>query len=658
MLSLGVVLSTFVVALVTIFITHWVRKWRNPKCENGVLPPGSMGLPLIGETIQLLIPSRSLELHPFISKRVQRYGPVFRTNIAGKPVVLTTDPKFNHYILTEEGKSIELWYLDTFTSMLPIYAVGNVQKYMRNTTLSWFGVEAIRVNLFSQIEQVIQTTLRHWSTNQIVDVKHDAASMIFDFTLKQLISYDWEKSSEKPLSKRFSSLLHGLLCLPLDIPGTTFHQTVKDRKEMLSIMRDAIVERMNSPNKIQMDFLDTVMEDLKTQKFVTPDFLSNFMFGILFANYEPITSVILLSLKLLSEHPSILEELTAENEAIIRSRKNPDSPLSWKEYKSMTFTLNVVNEVLSLGNVVPGLLRRVTKDIKFNGYTVPVGWAIMIVTSAHQLNPEAFKNPVKFNPSRWKGGRDNVQEQITLGRLHAPFYMYWSPSILDKSQGRKYFSETRFGFCRWPSYQNHRKEQLNGIIFQRSKNQLQCKSSQLNSSIWTTCPSMQCQGEENSHLGNTTSSGCNRMTCAYAGYTNQTILTILAQDFTCPGFTTSRQSGIFNMGKASRDKRDIYYRKAKEEGWRARSAFKLLQIDEEFNIFEGVKHVVDLCAAPGSWSQIEKPLQRHGGRLEHNETYCGSCYGAEVKERNQFLQDGSDDEYEPNSSSDDDDSDG
>ncbi|GJY30797.1 putative tRNA (cytidine(32)/guanosine(34)-2'-O)-methyltransferase, partial [Tanacetum coccineum] len=56
--------------------------------------------------------------------------------------------------------------------------------------------------------------------------------------------------------------------------------------------------------------------------------------------------------------------------------------------------------------------------------------------------------------------------------------------------------------------------------------------------------------------------------------------------------------------KASRDKRDIYYRKAKEEGWRARSAFKLLQIDEEFNIFEGVKHVVDLCALPGSWSQV------------------------------------------------------
>ncbi|CAG9536598.1 unnamed protein product [Cercopithifilaria johnstoni] len=58
------------------------------------------------------------------------------------------------------------------------------------------------------------------------------------------------------------------------------------------------------------------------------------------------------------------------------------------------------------------------------------------------------------------------------------------------------------------------------------------------------------------------------------------------------------------MGKTSKDKRDIYYRLAKEEGWRARSAFKLMQIDDEFNIFEGVRRVVDLCAAPGSWSQV------------------------------------------------------
>lgn len=105
------------------------------------------------------------------------------------------------------------------------------------------------------------------------------------------------------------------------------------------------------------------------------------------------------------------------------------------------------------------------------------------------------------------------------------------------------------------------------------------------------------------------------------------------------------------MGKLSRDKRDVFYRKAKESGYRARSAYKLLQIDAEFNLFgdeqrdgdagesasatngdvhedeEGdgrddndhrtvdvigqskhrplvVHRAVDLCAAPGGWSQI------------------------------------------------------
>lgn len=41
------------------------------------------------------------------------------------------------------------------------------------------------------------------------------------------------------------------------------------------------------------------------------------------------------------------------------------------------------------------------------------------------------------------------------------------------------------------------------------------------------------------------------------------------------------------MGRTSKDKRDIYYRLAKEEGWRARSAYKLIHVDEEYGILSG-----------------------------------------------------------------------
>ncbi|GAB1737727.1 hypothetical protein NU219Hw_g2139t1 [Hortaea werneckii] len=69
------------------------------------------------------------------------------------------------------------------------------------------------------------------------------------------------------------------------------------------------------------------------------------------------------------------------------------------------------------------------------------------------------------------------------------------------------------------------------------------------------------------------------------------------------------------MGKSSKDKRDAYYRLAKEQGWRARSAFKLLQLDEEFDLFGGVTRVVDLCAAPGSWSQVLSRVLIQGQRV-------------------------------------------
>ena len=74
------------------------------------------------------------------------------------------------------------------------------------------------------------------------------------------------------------------------------------------------------------------------------------------------------------------------------------------------------------------------------------------------------------------------------------------------------------------------------------------------------------------------------------------------------------------MGRLSRDKRDVFYRRAKESGYRARSAFKLLQLDEEFDIFGTqkagsccVRRAVDLCAAPGSWSQVLADRLIHTG---------------------------------------------
>ena len=53
----------------------------------------------------------------------------------------------------------------------------------------------------------------------------------------------------------------------------------------------------------------------------------------------------------------------------------------------------------------------------------------------------------------------------------------------------------------------------------------------------------------------------------------------------------------------NKQRRDIYVRQSKVDGYRARSAYKLIEIDEKFKIFKGGMCVIDIGAAPGSWSQ-------------------------------------------------------
>ncbi len=62
----------------------------------------------------------------------------------------------------------------------------------------------------------------------------------------------------------------------------------------------------------------------------------------------------------------------------------------------------------------------------------------------------------------------------------------------------------------------------------------------------------------------------------------------------------------------NRQKRDIFVRKSKVEGYRARSAYKIKEIDEKFKIFKGGMSVIDIGAAPGSWSQYVAKIVKSG----------------------------------------------
>ena len=61
-----------------------------------------------------------------------------------------------------------------------------------------------------------------------------------------------------------------------------------------------------------------------------------------------------------------------------------------------------------------------------------------------------------------------------------------------------------------------------------------------------------------------------------------------------------------------KQRRDTYVRQSKIDGYRARSAYKLIEINEKFKIFKGGMRVLDIGAAPGSWSQYVSKTVKNG----------------------------------------------
>ena len=62
----------------------------------------------------------------------------------------------------------------------------------------------------------------------------------------------------------------------------------------------------------------------------------------------------------------------------------------------------------------------------------------------------------------------------------------------------------------------------------------------------------------------------------------------------------------------NKQRRDTYVRQSKIEGYRARSVYKLIEIDEKFKVFKGGMYVLDVGASPGSWSQYASRVVKSG----------------------------------------------
>ncbi|KAF7017306.1 hypothetical protein CFC21_030772 [Triticum aestivum] len=373
-------------ALLAAWLVHLVIRWNvGAPCKAGaVLPPGSRGLPVLGESLEFFARSPSLELTPFLKRRLERYGPIFRTNLIGEDLIVSLDQDLNNLVFQKEEKLFQIWYPESLMRIMGadciIATLGTFHKHLRTLVLRLFGPENLRVVLLHEVQQTAQASLLSWLGHPSIEVKEATSSMIFSITAKRLISYD-SSSSDGKLWKQFDAFLQGLLAFPLYIPGTAFYKCMQDRKNVMKILKELLNERKKATCWESVDFIDILIDDLKDKKTLMNEKIAlDLLFLLLFAGFETTSSGITATLKFLTGDPKALQELTEEHNNIRKRRANPDSEITWEEYKSMKFTSHVIHEALRLANIAPVMFRKATEEVHIKGYTIPKGSKIMDTT--------------------------------------------------------------------------------------------------------------------------------------------------------------------------------------------------------------------------------------------------------------------------------------
>ena len=92
--------------------------------------------------------------------------------------MVSSDPEINSYIFQQEGKSVDLWYMDTISKIFDQEGQGRqlsadfAHKYVRSIVMNKFGVDSIKENLLPQFQDMVEKALHSWSLQDSIEFKH------------------------------------------------------------------------------------------------------------------------------------------------------------------------------------------------------------------------------------------------------------------------------------------------------------------------------------------------------------------------------------------------------------------------------------------------------------------------------------------------------
>ncbi|KAL0543383.1 hypothetical protein IC582_018479 [Cucumis melo] len=434
----------FWVWFVCVILGWFLFKKKKKIIENkDGIPKGNLGWPFFGETLQFISSGYSSRPVTFMDKRKSLYGNVFKTNILGTPIIVSTDSEVNKVILQNHGNIFTPAYPKSITELLGTYSIlrmkGNVQRRLHTIIGAFLRSPQLKAQITKDIQNTVQLRLANWNNNSPLHFQTEAKQITFEVLVKVLMSVGPGKELET-LKREFEEFIKALICIPIKLPGTRLYKSLKAREKLLKIVGKIVEERKSRVGEkgAPRDAVDVLLQDHSENQGLPLDFISSHIIELMIPGEETVPTAMTLAVKFLGDCPRALAQLMEENMKLKKEKDGSGEEYTWTDYMSLQFTQNVISETLRMANIVNGVWRKAQKDVKIKDYLIPQGWCVLASFISVHMDEKNYANPHEFDPWRWEenlsatnnhnftpfGGGQRLCPGVELTRLEISIFLH------------------------------------------------------------------------------------------------------------------------------------------------------------------------------------------------------------------------------------------
>ncbi|CAK9267752.1 unnamed protein product [Sphagnum jensenii] len=400
--------SSMGIVIFTIFCGWYLLSKSLVGKNKAPLPPGTFGLPFIGETLAFIRDCQANKiLEDFVNPRIAKYGQVFKTHLLLSPAVSLGAPEGNKFWFSNEYKLVQASWPRSVTRLLGGGSIfskkGEEHKQARHVLMAFFGPNGLQ----SFVPKMHKTTIAHfaqfWEGKDEIMAGNSIKHLTFSLAIDLFMSIK-EGPDFYSLQHHMKAYVAGMSQLPLNFPGTIYRKAIISRENLFGTLDKVICCRRKDieEGKISTcpDLLSILISTPNQEgHLATNEEIKDNILSLLWAGHDTTNCTLTVVLKYLFLNPHCLHEVIKEQKEIEVAKAG--ALLNWDDTRKMKYTWQAIQEAMRLQPIVQMSFRELLQEFEYGGFTIPKGWRLFWHVGRSHMSPEFFLNPKTFDPSRF-----------------------------------------------------------------------------------------------------------------------------------------------------------------------------------------------------------------------------------------------------------------